>query len=51
MPIVPTTLEVEVGKIAVQSHPRQNISEMRILTDERGMVVYAYDPSYVGGHR
>jgi hypothetical protein len=41
--------EVEIGKIVVQSQPRQKVSNTPISTNKPGLVAHVCKPSYMGG--
>jgi hypothetical protein len=46
--VIPATEVVEIGRIIVQSQPRQNIIKTSISTNKPGMVVYTCHPIYMG---
>jgi hypothetical protein len=51
MTLIPATQEVEIWKIAVQDQSRQKSYQDPISTEQAGVVIYACDPSYNGGHK
>jgi hypothetical protein len=44
MPVISAIQEVEIGRIMVQSQPRQKVSKTPV-----GMVVHFHNPSYMEG--
>jgi hypothetical protein len=48
-PAIPATQDVEIRRIKVVGQPRQKVSQTPILTNNPGMVVCVYNPSYLGG--
>jgi hypothetical protein len=49
MPIIPATQEAKIRRITFQVQPRQKVRKISISTSKLGMVVHAYDPSYIRG--
>jgi hypothetical protein len=49
VPLISATWEAEIGKIAVQGQLGQKVRETPIFINKPHVVLYAGDPSYMGG--